>query len=131
MFDRLDNHDFYILKAKPFENIVGKGENAGDPAFSPFPIMFSTGFLPWAAKSQDCVVMSYIQNDHMYKPFPKRQILDSSKLNELADNNFEYHENGRMFSKKGRKHSGKEEIACYEQFLLFPYCFEKTYTSDT
>ena len=26
----------------PLENVVGKGENAGNPAFSPFPTMFST-----------------------------------------------------------------------------------------
>ena len=26
---------------------------------------------------------------------------------------------------------GKEEIACYEQFLLFPQCFQKTCTADT
>ena len=25
----------------------------------------------------------------------------------------------------GRKHCGKGEIACYEQFLLFPQCFQK------
>ena len=29
------------LKKKPFENIIGKGENASN-AFSTFPIMFST-----------------------------------------------------------------------------------------
>ena len=26
---------------------------------------------------------------------------------------------------------GKEEIACNEQFLLFPQCFQMTYTADT
>ena len=25
---------------------------------------------------------------------------------------------------------GKGEIACYEQFLLFPECFQKTCTAD-
>ena len=30
------------LRKTPLENIVGKGENAGKPAFSPFPTMFST-----------------------------------------------------------------------------------------
>ena len=25
---------------------------------------------------------------------------------------------------------GKEEIACYEQFLLFPQCFQKLYVVD-
>ena len=32
------------------ENIVGKGENAGLPAFSPFPTMSSTAFFPEAFK---------------------------------------------------------------------------------
>ena len=33
----------YILEK--VENIVGKGENAGKPAFYPFPTMFSKGFF--------------------------------------------------------------------------------------
>ena len=40
------------------ENIVGKGENAGLPALSPFPKMFSKGFLPRVVKSRDSVVKS-------------------------------------------------------------------------
>ena len=32
-------------------------------------------------------------------PFPNGQILDSSKLNEFADDNFKIDENGREFSK--------------------------------
>ena len=40
------------------ENIVGKGENAGYQYFSPFPRMFSKGFLFRVAKSRDCVVKS-------------------------------------------------------------------------
>ena len=31
-------------------------------------------------------------------PFPKRQILDSSKLKEFADDNFKFDENSREFS---------------------------------
>ena len=34
------------------------------------------------------------------KPFPKRQILDSSKLKEFADDNFKFDENGRKVSKQ-------------------------------
>ena len=30
-----------------------------------------------------------------------------------------------------RKHFGLGEIARYEQFLLFPQCFQKTCTADT
>ena len=52
------------------------------------------------------------------QPFPKRQILDSSKLKKFADDNFEFDENGRKFSKMVENTVGKGEIACYGQFLL-------------
>ena len=35
------------------------------------------------------------------------------------------------FSKGVENTAGKGEIACYEQFLLFPQCFQKTCTADT
>ena len=66
----------------------------------------------------------------MVKPFPKRKILDSSKLKEFAANNFKVDENGRKFSKWIENTVGKGEIDCYEQFLLFPDCFQKTCTGD-
>ena len=50
----------------------------------------------------------------------KRQILDSSKQKEFADDNFEFNENGRKVSKLVENTEGKGEIALYEQFLLFP-----------
>ena len=43
----------------------------------------------------------------------------------LADNNFNLDENGRKFSKLVENNVGKEEIARYEQFLLFPQCFQR------
>ena len=58
-------------------------------------------------------------------PITRRQVLDSSKLNEFADNNFKYDENGRKLSKRVENTVRKGEIACYEQFLLFPQCFQK------
>ena len=64
------------------------------------------------------------------QPFPKRQILDTSKLNEFADDDFKLDENGRNFSKWVVNTVGKGEIARYEQFLLSPQCFEKTGTAD-
>ena len=47
-------------------------------------------------------------------PFSKRQILDSSKLKEFADDNFEFDENGRKFSKWVENTVGKGVIARYE-----------------
>ena len=35
------------------------------------------------------------------------------------------------FPKRVENTVGKGEIARYEQFLLFPQCFQKTYTADT
>ena len=55
----------------------------------------------------------------------KRQILDSSKMKEFADDNFESDENGRKFSKWVGKNEGKGENACCQQFLLFPMVFSK------
>ena len=76
------------------------------------------------SKSMNCI-------SFFLKPFPKQQILDSSKQKEFADNNFEFNKNGRKFSKWVENNVGKGEIVRYEQFLLFPHCFQKACTTDT
>ena len=48
----------------------------------------------------------------------------------VADDNFESDENGRKFSKWVENTVGKGEIALYEQFLLFPHCFQETCTAN-
>ena len=53
--------------------------------------------------------------------------LDSSKPKEFADNNFKSDENSRKFFERVENTVGKGEIARYEQFLLFPQCFQKTW----
>ena len=65
----------------------------------------------------------------MFNPFPNDKFY-SSKLKDFADDNLELYENGKWFSKWLQNTVGKGEIACYEQFLLFPQCFQKTYTAD-
>ena len=47
------------------------------------------------------------------------------KLKEFADDNFKFDENGKKLSKRVENTVGKGEIARYEQFLLFPQCFQK------
>ena len=69
------------------------------------------------------VLMSYA--------LPERQILYSSTLKDFADDDFKFDENGEKFSKRIQNTVGKEEIAQYEQFLLFPQCFQKAYPADT
>ena len=66
-------------------------------------------------------------NISIYLPITRRQILDSSKLKEFADDNFKFDENRRKLSKWVENTGGKGEIARYEQFLLFPQCFQKAY----
>ena len=58
-------------------------------------------------------------------PISRPQILDSSKLKEFADDNFKFDENDGKLSKWVENTVGKGEIARYEQFLLFPQCFQK------
>ena len=91
------------------ENIMGKGENAGYQHFLLFPKCFHSLFFK-VIQSWNCVVKS--------KPFPKQEILGSSKLKEFAGDNFKFNENDRV-----ENTVGKEEIACHEQLLLFPQCF--------
>ena len=46
-------------------------------------------------------------------------------MKDVADDNLKFKENGRKLFKPVENTVGKEEIACYEQFLLFPHCFQK------
>ena len=48
-----------------------------------------------------------------------------SKSKQFTDDNFKFDENGRKLSKRIENTVGRGEIACYEQFLLFPQCFQK------
>ena len=64
----------------------------------------------------------------VFHPHTISQSLDSSKLKEFADDNFEYDENGGKSSKKVKKKKNsveKWEIAGYEQILTFPTVFSK------
>ena len=69
------------------------------------------------------IILSSQQNDPY--PITRQQILDSSKLPEIADDNLKFDENGGQLSKQVENTVGKGEIAGYEQFLLFPQCFQK------
>ena len=46
-------------------------------------------------------------------------------MKQSADDNFKFDENSRALSKRVENTVGKGEIARYEQFLLFPQCFQK------
>ena len=61
-------------------------------------------------------------------PFPKWQILESSKLKEFADDNCKSDENGGVFQ-NGRKHCGKRRNCSLRGISPFPQCFHKTFTA--
>ena len=67
--------------------------------------------------SFQCFVVNY--------PITRRQILESSKLKEFADDNFRFYVNARKLSRRVENTVGKGEIACYEQFFSFPTVFSK------
>ena len=75
--------------------------------------------------------LTLVKENTVSLPFPKRQILDTSKLKEFADDNTEFKEMERNFSKRVENTVGKGEIARFEQFLLFLQCFQKGSTTDT
>ena len=72
------------------------------------------------------LINSNVTRGHTFKinPLPDDKFY-SSKLIQFADDNFKIDENGRKLSKRVENTVGKGEIACYEQFLLFPQCFQK------
>ena len=47
------------------------------------------------------------------------------KLKDFADDNFKFDENSKKLSEWVQNTVGRGEIARYEQFLLFPPCFQK------
>ena len=79
----------------------------------PFPTMFSQGLFLSGVNSHHCVVNPF-PNDK-FKLLPNRKNLQTTY--------FRFDENGRKFLKQVENNVGKREIAHYEQFLLFLYCF--------
>ena len=81
------------MQTKRVENTVGKRKKITLRAISPFPTVYS----------KDTEKPGLIQPSPR-KPtglaFPERQILDSSKLIEFADDNFKFNGNGAKFSKQ-------------------------------
>ena len=85
--------------------------------------IFST-FPAKVGATQNCLVQSYRCKCHL-NSLPNNKFLDCYKLKEFADDNFKFDVNGRKLSKQVENTVGKGEIARYEQFLLFPQCFQK------
>ena len=59
--------------------------------------------------------------------FPKKQSLNSCKLKEFVDDSIKFDEMEKC-SSNGR--DTQWEITSYQQFFLFPRCFQKTCIAD-
>ena len=87
------------------------------------PLSLSFNFSPGHTLSSTCpsIALTLSQTTN----------LDAPKLKEFVDDNFRIDENGVKFFKRVENAVGKGEIARYQQFLLFPQCFQKTCTVNT
>ena len=62
------------------------------------------------------------------EPFPERQILDSSKLKEFADDNFNLDVDRRkLYKRVDRKHCGKRRNCSLRAISPFPTVFSKDF----
>ena len=120
----LDNlHIFSFVIRKPAWNI----ESSMGPTLD-----IASGFIipsvlqPRMEKRDNYEYIQGMLSEKVVLPFPKPQILDSSKLKTVCRRQFQIHENGRKFLKRVENTVVKGEIACYEQFLLSLQCFQKT-----
>ena len=90
--------------------------------------------VPWMTLFKSClqnfnlpINMALVNKAYLHHPITRQQILDSSKLKEFVNDNFEFDENGRKLSRRVENTVDKREIARYEQFLLFPQYFQKAF----
>ena len=65
----------------------------------------------------------------MYSTLSKRQILDSSKLEEFADDNFEFNENGEKVRCRGRKKRCEKSRNCSFSHRVFKRHVQQTRTN--
>ena len=101
----------------------GKRRNCSLRAISPFPTAFSKGLLPRGVKRCCCVGMFFSLTLSQTTNFRRLKKPERLKLQTTISNLMKTAE----FFKWVENAVGKGEIARYEQFLLFPQCFQKTY----
>ena len=70
-------------------------------------------------------IMDMIWLQQLFLSLSQRQISDSSKVKEFAEDNFKFDESWKQFFKPLENNVGKGENSCYKQFLLFQHSFQK------
>ena len=108
------------MKEDREENIVGKGENAGNQHFLHF---------------QQCILLNHgnilsfrppLSSTNLFNLLPNNKILDQSNLKDSADDKKKCDQKIKLVFGKNRKHCGKGENAGYQHFLLVLQCFQKS-----
>ena len=56
---------------------------------------------------------------------------NAGTIRKFWDKYIKFSQSPHIYTTRVENTVGKGEIARYEQFLLFPLCFQKTYTADT
>ena len=79
--------------------------------------------------------ITHLEQFHLFQqfflnPFPNNKFQTPPNLRDFADDNFKFDQNRRKFSKRVENTGGMGKIVCYEQFLVFPQCFQKTCSAD-
>ena len=116
---------FMGLQYKSFVNTVEKGEighNEQFLLFQHFHPTFSSNSKLSAANSFS-LEESEICRLGKGQPLPKRQILDSSKLKQFADNNCKFDKTGIKSIQMGRKRCGKRRNCSIRAISPFPTVF--------
>ena len=72
------------LKSEDFENIDGKGENAGNQHF----LLSCSG--PFILSSANALILDQSKICRLFNPFLNDKILDCSRLTEFADDNLKF-----------------------------------------
>ena len=72
-------------------------------------------------KTKACGILPHI---HEFNPLPNDKILDLSKFEGFADNKTSVTQKLKLALQRVDNIVEKEEIACYQHFLLFPKCFQ-------
>ena len=88
-------------------------------------IIFKSNIIPSRVFPQLSFEGGHNDPLHMNKLFPKRQILDPSKLKEFADDNFKFVENDRKYSKRVENTVGKGELLVTSNFSFSHRVFKR------
>ena len=100
------------------ENVVGKGENAGDQHFLFFPQGFLKAFFFRMVKSRDRAL-------YRVNPLPDDKILDQTKLKAFADDKLNVTKIIISVLDRVENIVGKGEIAFTSNFSFSHYAFKR------